>query len=769
MNKISVSELVQHIFMSGSLTSEYFQNADALEGIMAHQHVQAKYEEDDEKEVFIEHSFSDFKMLLSGRMDGVLQTDELVIDEIKSTRENIFADDFNYRKQHFAQVMLYGYMYCLNHDLSKIKLRLNYVSIADYKTKYFYFDKTLKELKEFFEDAIKEYHAFKEMVDLHKKEFRASIKELEFPFGDYRSGQRDLMRANYLTIKADEICYAIAPTGVGKTMAFLYSGLKAIDKDNQILFYLTAKNSGKTVAKKSFKILSESGLKAKCLELTAKEKVCFKEGVKCDPEYCEYARGFFDRLKDAAKDLFINEDVLTSTVVSDYAQKHTVCPFEYSLYMGYFSDVITGDYNYAFDPKIHLKRFFDDGFYKPILLVDEAHNMVDRSVKMFSSELSLSKIKEIKKAIKDVKGKPVKVVKEIIETFEKYRDKVEDEFYYFKEKDKEFMSLILNLHRRLKELLMKNPQFPTRDQVVDGFFAINDFHMIFEFYNDSYITLVKTFGKDVTITLNCLDASQFILDTIYEKCKSASFFSASFEPIDYFKSLITMSEGKVIKIPSPFPQENLNLIMQTNISTKYRDRENSIESIIESIECLVDSKVGNYIVFFPSYKYMNMVLEKLDREYEIITQKPKLNDLEKEEIISRFSTIKEVSQVGFFVLGGVFSEGIDLIGDMLSGVIVVGVGLPMFNKYNNLLKDYYQHKYNNGYDYAYTFKGFNKVIQAVGRLIRSETDRGNVILIDERFTNYKYLPLVRTVWNHQKVVNSTDELLNEVHWFIHND
>lgn len=763
--KVGVGELVSFLYASGDLSSENFQNVSLLEGTKAHQYVQSKYDFQDEAEVAIQYLYQcdDYEVLLSGRMDGIVFIDGIrTIEEIKSTRFPIFKDDYEENKEHLAQLKMYAYMYLKNQHLEDIPGRIAYIQLSDYKIRYFdhFFDVDI--LKPFFEESIKLYILWLDKLYIHLDKKRESLEKLFFPFDKFRRGQREMMSACYQTMKDNDLLFSIAPTGIGKTMASLFATLKSLADDNQKIFYLSAKTQGKKVALDSMDILHESGLETKTLEITSKDVTCFLEKRECDPEKCPFAKGFFDRLTQAMQDIFDHETLMTKNVVESYARKHSVCPFEFSLYVSYYVDVIICDYNYAFDPRIHLIRYFDDTNFKPLILVDEAHNMISRSRDMYSATLIRSEFIKLRRASSKLKPSIRNPIKKMLDEFDRFDEQLSFKpFLSFPKLNDEFLETVHYLMKKIENALKEMPKYPRKIEVMEVYLQLLSFSIIHEFYNDAYLTNVEKFdGDDISLTLQCLDASEFIYDTIKNKAYGTVLFSATLHPIDYYKELIASGYGETLKIRSPFDPKRLKLIVMNQVNTRYQSRENSKDAIVETILQVLNSKKGNYIVFFPSYQYMHSIIDFLPQEMDcdFIIQKrdmePHLRDL----IIERFKNDNLKSQLAFFVMGGMFAEGIDYVGDMLSGVIIVGVGLPMINESNHQLKTYYDQKFGKGFDYAYTYPGMNKVIQAVGRVIRRDDDYGIAILMDDRFTTKTYLNLFPPEWKNYQIIKKTEDL-----------
>jgi DNA excision repair protein ERCC-2 len=655
------------------------------------------------------------------------------------------------RPQHLAQAKYYAYFYMLQEDIKSMEVHLKYIHVLTYETRTFKKKYNRSQLQKYFDKSIGKYLDWHISLINQNKYFMEHIDSLEFPF-EFRKNQRELMGAVYKTILDKGICYAIAPTGTGKTIATLFSSLKTYKEKDKIM-YLTAKNSLKRMALDTVKLLNEQDLKCKAIEITSKDHICFLEERDCDPDVCPYAKGFFDRLNDAVTDAFFNEDVFTREIVEDYAYKHKICPFEFSLMMSYFMNVVIADYNYAFDPKIHLKRYFDIPEYNMKLLVDEAHNLVSRGKSMYSAELFAADLLDLKKELALNTKKFSKHINKLINHFE--GDQV------LRVLPEDLLNDFYSLHSKLNKYMLDEQDLLNMKQIVEYYFILNDFDRIIPYFGEQY-RLIITNHK---IVLNCLDASKYLHETM-NYCKGTTLFSATMFPLEYYKTLLSEGEGEHIIIPSPFKQENLDIIVVDNISTRYKDRQNTLTDIVDIIETAT-KKEGNYIVFFPSYKYLEDVYNLMEPRDEILVQEREMSLKRRAEFIDRFKN--ENNLTGMFVMGGIFSEGIDYVGDMLDGVIIVGVGLPMISKENNLLKEYFDEQFNKGFDYAYTYPGINKVIQAVGRVIRTETDRGIAVLIDDRFSTHKYMRLFPKEWRHFNVLNNKRHIEIELRSFWNED
>ncbi|MDE5566257.1 MAG: ATP-dependent DNA helicase [Anaeroplasmataceae bacterium] len=767
--KIGIKDLAIFACQSGDLTNEFFSNRDLENGTKAHRYLQSKYQEGSQKEVYIKTAITYYqqKLILHGFIDGVINDrGNIIIEEIKSTLKDLDEVSLLDRPEYFAQAKIYGYLYALEHSMDPITLRLTYISAVDYSTRSFDSVLSLDELEEFVFDCLDKYMVWYNLQQdaLNKKE--ETISSVKFPFSNMRPGQRDMMRACYQTMKTEDILYCIAPTGIGKTMGTMFSSLKTLEKNDK-LFYLTAKGSGKNAPINAIRILEEKGLKIKTINLIAKKKICNSKFKNCKPEECPYAIGFFDRIKDALLEIFRHHDIYDEEIISEVANKHRICAFEFSLELSYYCDIVIADYNYVFDPRAQLIRYFEDDTYHPKVLVDEAHNLISRSKDMYSASINEEDIRILRRTLNEYKPSIRNDCNKAIERIASYKEYLANQTIYVDtSNDLDLVVVLKHILVKCDEIFANNKKIPHKDDALDAYLKILDYTQIADYYGPTH-RLIATLENDMcTIEEFCLDASSFILDTIKTSVHGIVFFSATLKPFEYYADLLTQGEGKFLELASPFDPNNLDIIINNRVSTKFKQREQSIDYILEAIEALTLAKSGNYIVFFPSYQYMNMVVNALgDVDFEVLVQKSDFNESERNQMIDAFKNTDHC-KVGFFVLGGVFAEGIDYIGDWLNGVIIVGVGLPMICDRNNLLKDYFEQLYQNGFDYAYTYPGFTKVVQAAGRVIRSEEDRGVVILIDERFSHYHYQELMPTHWTNKKMISDSYYLKKELKKFL---
>lgn len=775
--KISVRNLIEYILRSGSIESVALSSQRAVDGTRAHQKFQKAQGDSYESEVKVEHTchVDGIDFTIQGRVDGVFEEDsKIIIDEIKSTGMSLVhlkGDNV----LHWAQVKMYAYMYSVAHHIEAITCRLTYIELEDFTVKHFTNDFTFEELEYFYYDLLKKYAKWAMTLESFKERSHASIEKLDFPFDGYRIGQKQLMNGVYKTIVDGQKLFARAPTGIGKTIATLFPAIKAIGKGKtEKIFYLTAKTIGKEVAGQTLKRLEEEGLVIKRLIITAKDKICINDETKCNKEDCPYAHGHFDRVNQAIEALFVETDYYNREVIEDCALKYRVCPYELSLDLALFSEVIICDYNYVFDPSAMLRRFFVEGKGDYTILIDEAHNLVSRGRTMYSAQLEKEQVLSLKRKVKEIDSRLYKHMTALNQKMVAYRKECDSyEHYRFETEDMPYNieDDLRAIIYRTEKIFKKHKDWKHMEALLEFFFVAYDYVKKTEYYSEKYITYYEKKGSNLIINLYCIDPSDNIRQAIFDM-NGVVFFSATLLPMSYYMDLLGGREDNYgMLLPSPFKQENLGLIIDRSISTKYSNREASIKPIAEHIMTIAAEKKGNYLVFFPSYKYMEDVLNYLDyklnikERFDLLYQERGLTEVEKEDFIKAFDEKRSRSLVAFSVLGGMFSEGIDLVGHKLIGAIIVGVGLPMICYENDLIREHFDEHEHSGFDYAYVFPGMNKVLQAAGRVIRTIKDKGVVVLLDERFTQPYYKRLFPKEWSHYKVVYKKEDLYETLEYF----
>ena len=759
--RISVRNLVEFILRAGDIDNRIAStDKDTMQlGSRIHRKIQKQMGPDYHAEISLKYEIpcKDFTLKLEGRADGIIELpDGIVIDEIKGVLREL-----NQIKEpvpvHLAQAMCYAYIYAVSHNLPEIGVQMTYCNMETEEIKRFQSGYIFEDLERWFYELIGKYEKWARYQIQWKKKRDKSIKDVEFPFA-YREGQKNLVTSVYRTILRKKKLFIQAPTGVGKTIATLFPAVKAVGEGlGDKIFYLTAKTITRTVAWQAFETLREQALRMKVIVLTAKDKICFCEETNCNPDYCPYAKGHFDRVNEAVFDILHLEQEMTREKILEYAEKYKVCPFEYCLDISSWTDGIICDYNYVFDPNVRLKRYFADGQTGEYLfLVDEAHNLVSRAREMYSAELKKEDILTVKRL---TKGKAPKLTKDL----EKCNQvmlamKRECETWQLLSDVTSLAAAAMAVFSDMETFLEDFPDFEGRDEVLDFYFGLRDFLNVYELLDDHYRIYAENVGvSSFKVRLFCVDPSSN-LSLCMAQGNSTILFSATMLPIRYYKTLLSGNEDDyAVYANSPFAEEKRLLMVATDVSSRYSRRSASeYRKVAEYIREVVRSKNGNYMVFFPSYQYMEQVeqaVEELDFPADLLVQGQGMKEQERQEFLEEFEKKRNHSLAAFCVMGGVFSEGIDLKEERLIGAVIVGTGLPMVCVEQEVLRGYFEEKEEAGFDFAYQYPGMNKVLQAAGRVIRTTEDEGIILLLDDRFLKREYLELFPREWEHFQMVN----------------
>ena len=765
---LSVHQLVDFLLRKGDIDTRVFNRSSMTEGSKLH----SWYQNTQTKGYISEYPLKceivsdDISVTIQGRADGIIhQNDRYIIDELKTTVIDIhefYNENFEW---HLGQAICYAYMFAREQKLDEMGIKLTYIRQGKEKermSKSFSFK--FIELENYVKDLVEAYLDFYNIVFKHIENRQQSLKDLSFPFDNFRKGQKELAKYAFGNAENGGVLFVEAPTGIGKTMSTLYPYLKSISNNNDSkIFYLTAKTSGKESAVHALNLLQEKGAEVNYISVTAKEKICLCKGKGCNPEECPYTKNYYNKIQSVLRYALLSTNKFTSNCITELAIENEVCPFELQLDLSLFCDVIVCDYNYMFDPTAYMKRYFDEDCSNYHALIDEAHNLVDRSRSMYSASLSLSLFEKTRKSLRHCNNKKVKsMIKRCQLLF--------DEFALFEQGSTIVEEFKDEIYKKLNNFinkyqdLAKDKENQIPKEVTDLYIEVNTFLKISELTASNYIKYVEIDENDVIIHIYCLDPSRFIKART-SMIKSALFFSATLSPIDYYIDTLGGNQDTPrLKLPSPFPISNLKLLIAPKISIKYKNREESYGKVVEYIKKFVGCKIGNYFIYVPSYQYLDKIKELInfDDNFDIYFQTNEMSDNDKISFINNFQPNPVKTTIGFCVIGGAFSEGIDLISDRLIGAVIVGVGMPKINFESDQIKEYYNNKEMPGYNYAYTNPGMNKVMQAVGRVIRSETDKGAVLLIDERYTYATYRNLFKSEWKEYELVFSKEQLETKI-------
>lgn len=803
LHKISVRALCERLYRSGSLLGAGYGGVSGQTGTRMHQRVfkdlKTQYAADEittEYPLSINMEYELFCVSVSGRADCVIEQEEVTIFEIKTHNRVVEKVESLILPTHEAQVKIYAHLYFETHpDIHEIRIVLRYVSAitCQYLEKSQIFTK--EEAADFFHDTMLLYLAEAQRICDYEKARNDSIATLSFPYSMMRSGQKDFMKSVLSTLKHKETLIAEAPTGIGKTISTLYPSVKWLPRaEGGKIFYATAKQATREVADKALIDMRNTGLVLKSIVLAPKEQMCTAGEDFCDSRFCPYADGYYSRLNAALEDLH-GLDAIYPEDIRRTAQKHKICAHELQLDASLMCDVIVCDYNHVFHPRIRLQRYFVANEFCHSILIDEAHNMISRSRDMFSAPFSRSTLLNAMPLLSSISEKTKKYSHNIADyfnvldyAFEKDSPGINlvessiaekdivigEDFRAVKAAPGELYKQLWALCFHVSNILAELQDRPKRRILSEFYFEARFFLTILEMYFDqAYIVEYTRSGTcsnnqyDITITLDCLDASDKLASSLRDQ-HSAVFFSATMSPAQYYRSMIVgkdTSFSSMLALPSPFPPENLQVVVIKDIKTTYEERTFSSHKVAETIVKTVSGHKENFMVFFPSFAYMDMVYKEIhkmtqkDPSFELMIQTSGMNAEDKKIYLDRFNRHGDRTLLGFAVLGGHFGEGIDLVGDRLKGAFIVGVGLPQISKEREILCQYFQNKFGDGFAYAYKYPGWEKVLQAAGRVIRDENDRGFICLMDERYVRDDYRALWPEHWRAAEYTSEDVEIL----------
>ncbi len=777
MIRISVRALVEFILQSGDIDNRIASaDKDAMQmGARMHRKIQRQMGSSYHPEVTmkIQVPFEGFTLQIEGRADGVMETDEgTVIDEIKGVFKNL--DTMKEPVQvHLAQAKCYAFIYGEQNGLDSMGVQMTYCHLETEEIRRFRSEYEMEELRKWFYELTDQYEKWARFQVEWKKLRNQSIKQTEFPY-EYREGQKDLVTSVYRTILRKKKLFIQAPTGVGKTMATVFPAVKAVGEGlAEKLFYLTAKTITRTVAQQAFEILKEGPhrengqiseseqMRYKTIVLTAKEKICFCDKAECNPDYCPYAKGHYDRINDAVYEMITETDDLSRSAIEQQAKKWQVCPFELGLDLSLWADAVICDYNYVFDPNARLKRFFGDNVKGEYLfLIDEAHNLVERGREMYSASLYKENIMKVRRLVKERDGKLARQLEDCNKQLLALKRECDGcqvlgsaGGIYLK-----LLSVMAEMERYLEECTEEE----IREEVLALYFEVRMFETIYERLDENYMIYseIDKEGK-FQIRLFCVNPSVNLKESL-DKGISTVFFSATLLPIRYYKELLsTEKDDYAVYARSVFDKKNRLLMVGNDVSTRYTRRgEKMYRRYALYLKEMALAKTGNYMAFFPSYRFMEEVyecfldmVEEENIQLDCLIQAPYMSEEAREIFLEGFEEERDVSLMGFCVMGGIFSEGIDLSEDKLIGAAIIGTGLPQVCRERELLKEYFDKKEMRGFDYAYVYPGMNKVQQSAGRVIRTEEDRGIILLLDDRFQEKRYKETFPREWEGYQMCN----------------
>lgn len=766
--RLAVTEFAMPSPLKGSIDVYSGFGRSSELGLEIHQEVQAARALADssyQPEVLLKHTFAagDFNFEVSGRADGIFKSVPR-IEEVKSAfniyelQKRLRGSDLEHPYK--LQLLTYGYFYWLQNAVLP-ELSLHLVSTRNREK----FDLAVPLDIPLYEGWLKV--RLDELIELAKQaEKRARRRReisanLPFPFSKPRSGQIELIETINQGLEASSPMLIQAPTGLGKTIGVLYPSLKEALGRGQRVVYVTPKNSQHAVAEDAIERLQEAGARLKSLTITAKSKLCFKNEPLCNPDYCEYAKDHYTKMSaNRLLEKLAKKKKLNAKTFERMGSEFEVCPFELQLDAAIDVETVICDYNYVFAPRSAFGRLAQSGLDqdgKPNLVIDEAHNLPSRAMDYYSPALSVSILEGLRPALEQLPknfrtealtqlGACIQVVKSCGRKDQTVAEKIKPPVRAFHEQDEE-------LRRLLSAYLSADVDIQPRDVLMRLSFYWSEFTAALEFVNGDRDEFFTTFHPSPpTVKITCCDASE-MLKASYDEYQNTVAFSATLKPFDYYSQLMGLKRDSLIKAEfvSPFAKSNRKLLIIPQISSKYSERERNYPRIAETISKITKLKRGNYFVFFPSFDFLDRVLNEYERDFEqidgfkVIRQERSMRSDAIDEVLVRLRG-KDADHIVFAVQGGVFSEGVDYPGEMAIGAFIVGPPLPNFDLEREKKREYYEKSYRAGFDYAYTYPAMAKAVQAAGRVIRGETDRGLIVLIDSRFTHSSYAKSMPEDW-----------------------
>lgn len=747
---VSVKTLAEFAAKSGSLDRRFTPSPTAQEGIAGHQEVVLRRPPHYQKEMSLTIQYEG--LLIRGRADGY-DSEAHCLEEIKT-----FYGDFeklpdNHRQLHWAQARLYGWMYCRQHQRNGITLALIYFDLhnqREYRVEEHF---TLPELVAYGEDLAEVYWQWQQQINARQQQLSQWIDELAFPYGSFRSAQRQMAESVYKAAATGRVLLAEAPTGTGKTLASIFPAIKAFNKTPvDKIFYLTAKTTGKQLALENLQLIASDGIDTplRVLELTAQEKICLEPDKRCTGDSCPFARNFYDKLQQARQAAYTTP-LLTRQTLTQLAHTHEICPYYLGMEMSRWVDILVADFNYYFDTSALLHGLTRELNWHPYLLVDECHNLVERARQMYSAELDRS----VLLAAKRLAPKPIKTSLERVNRLWlatiKTLDFSETALTLLNASPEKLNLALTGFTNDYIDFLQRHPDHPVQHTAVQEFFfaALNYLEKLELVDEDYCIDMQRPQPKQEVLTLRNLIPARPLAARLAQ-AHSACFFSATLRPAYFYQQMLGLPDDTVyLQVPSPFASQQLQVKVARHISTRYRDRSTAIGPLCDIIEQQVTAATGNYLAFFSSYEFLQQIERELQQRLSsanvtVITQSRRMSEQDREAFIERFT--HEQNLLGLAVLGGAFSEGVDLPGDALKGAFIATLGLPQINPVTEHLRQRLQQVFQQGYHFAYLYPGIQKVVQAAGRVIRTQEDTGYLWLLDDRFAQHEVRQLLPEWW-----------------------
>lgn len=751
LKTVAIRALVEFAAKSGSLDRRFTPAPSGQEGIEGHKKVTTNRPKNYQTEISLSLTYGD--SIFRGRADGY-EPESHCLEEIKTFYGDVERIPENHRSLHWAQAKCYGWLYCAEHQCDEINLALIYFELANEEEYPLQQTLSARELQDYFEPLAQIYCAWQQVLSARQHELYLWINQLEFPHGSMHAAQRQMAEAVYKACASGRVVLAEAPTGTGKTLAALFPALKAmprtvVDK----IFYLTAKTTGKQLALDAIELIASDKhhpAPLRALELTAQEKSCLEPTQKCRGDSCRYALDFYTKLPQARK-AALAVPILDKQALNHLAQEYIICPFYLSMEMARWVDIVVADVNYYFDGTPLLLGLTQEFDWKPCLLVDESHNLIERGRSMYTATLNRADVLGAKKAAPAAIKKSVEKIDRIWRSIVKAIP-ASDENYHRLDAPPDKLGLALEeFASGYIEFLQRNPDHPSQEDITQQlFFAVLNYQHIAEIFNEDFcVDLQGEDSQDQVLALRNLNpAKQLAARLNFAHC--ACFFSATLQPTYFYQTLLGLPEDTVpITVPSPFKSQQLKVNIASTLSTRYKDRAAAIIPMCQIILEQIKATPGNALVFFSSYEFLQQAQVQLreqlmNTDIQLVVQSRRMSEQERVAFIEQFN--QQNNLLGLAVLGGAFSEGIDLAGNALKGAFIATLGLPQVNPINEYMREVMQEKFGQGYEFTYTYPGLQKVIQAAGRVIRTPSDEGYIWLLDQRFGKSQIKNLLPAWW-----------------------
>jgi len=734
----------------GSLDQRFTPSPTALEGMMGHAAVTFRRDYSYQTEITLTGEYQN--IYVRGRADGY-DPNLNQLEEIKTFKGSLDRMPDNHSQLHWAQAKVYGWLMCEERQLQTIKIALVYYNVSSKDETLLVEEFTAEQLQVFFNHHCEKLQVWADQELAHRASRDGELTHLSFPHPEFRTGQRNLAESVYKAAKLERCLMIQATTGIGKTLGTIFPLLKAMPESKlDKIFFLTAKSSGRELGLSAIRTIQESNpkLHIRTLELTSREKSCEHPDKSCHGESCPLANGFYDRLPSARLEA-LNQKMMDKTTIRSVALTHQVCPYYLAQDIANWSDVVVGDYNYYFDLYAMLYAGTVLNEWKVSVLVDEAHNMIERARKMYSAELSYGFFNEMQsKAPKTLKG----VLDKLNSCWVSLSRSQDKRYEVYDSIPEEFELLLQRALSRITDYLAEHPTH-NEPTLLSFYFEALQFATLAESLGSHSIfditigeTSVGLFQQDALFSIRNVIPARF-LNKRFAAASSSTLFSATLSPPSFYQDMLGLPEGTpFLDVESPFEATQLTVHVAKHISTRFRQRERSVSPIVELMGKQYSEKPGNYILFLSSFDYLNEVKSLFQARYAHIPIRSQLRSMsenDRQQFIDEFTLSS--TGIAFAVLGGAFGEAIDLPGDRLIGAFIATLGLPQINEVNEQMRLRMEEVFGLGYEYTYLFPGLQKVVQAAGRVIRTTSDTGVIHLIDDRYTDPSIVSLLPKWWS----------------------